>query len=113
MNDARNVPKVQPVSLSLELCYTLPMNDENQHIWRSWASRLRCWGIGGGTATLLEVAGPLTLLASQVVYLGQPLLGGWLSGGKLTALARMLEDPNKTQVFIHYLREAPDSEPGA
>jgi hypothetical protein len=53
------------------------------------------------------------LLAAQVVYLGQPLLSGWLPGSKLTALAGMLEDPTKTQVFIQYLREAPDSEPGA
>ena len=89
------------------------MNDENQHIWRGWANALRRWKIGGGTAALLEVTGPLTLLAAQAVYLGQPLLGGWLPGGKLTALAGMLEDPHKTQVFIQYLREAPDSEPGA
>lgn len=97
----------------MELCYTLSMNDEIQHTWRSWANALRHWGINGGAAALLEIAGPFTLLAAQAVYLGQPLLGGWLSKGKFTALAGMLEDPNKTQVFIKYLREAPNSEPGA
>jgi hypothetical protein len=97
----------------MELCYTLSMNDENQHIWHSWAKALHRWGIGGGTAVLLEVAGPLTLLAAQAVYLGQPLLNGWLPGSKMTALAGMLDDPKNTQVFIQYLREAPNSEPGA
>lgn len=97
----------------MELCYTLSMSNENQHIWRGWADVLRRWGINGGTAVLLEIAGPLTLLAAQAVYLGQPLLSGWMPGSKFSALAGMLEDPKKTQVFIQYLREAPDSEPGA
>ena len=97
----------------MELCYTLSMSNENQHIWRGWANALHRWGISGGTAVLLEITGPLNLLAAQVVYLGQPLLSGWLLSSKLTALAGMLEDPTKTQVFIQYLREAPDSEPGA
>jgi hypothetical protein len=89
------------------------MNDENQHIWRNWAKSLHRWGVGGGAAALLEVAGPLTILAAQAVHLGQPLLDGWLPGGKLTALAGMLDDPENTQVFIQYLREAPNSEHGA
>lgn len=89
------------------------MNVENQHIWRGWASALHRWGVGGGAAALLEVAGPLKLLAAQAVYLGQPLLDGWLPRRKLAALAGMLDDPENTQVFIQYLREAPDSEPGA
>ena len=89
------------------------MNDENQHIWHGWAKALHRWGISGGAAVLLEVTGPLNLLAAQAIYLGQPLLGGWLPGSKLTALARVLEDPKTTQVFIHYLREAPNSESGA
>jgi hypothetical protein len=41
------------------------------------------------------------------------LLNGWLPGSKMTALAGMLDDPKNTQVFIQYLREAPNSEPGA
>jgi len=89
------------------------MNDENQHIWRGWADALHRWGVGGGAAVLLEVAGPFTLLAAQAVHLGQPLLDGWLPRRKLTALAGMLDDPENTQVFIQYLREAPNSEPGA
>ena len=96
----------------LEMCYTLSMNDENQHIWRGWAEKLRRWGMGNGAAVLLEAAGPLTLLAAQAVYLGQPLLNGWLPGSGLKALAGMLEDPAKTQVFVQYLREAPNREPG-
>jgi hypothetical protein len=87
------------------------MNDENQHIWRGWAEMLHRWGVDGGTAALLEPAGPLNLLAAQVVYLGQPLLGGWLPGSGLKTLTGMLDDPVKTQEFIQLLREAPDREP--
>lgn len=94
----------------LELCYTLSMNDDNQHIWRGWADKLHRWGLNGGTAVLLEAAGPLTLLAAQAIYLGQPLLSGWLPGSGLKALAGMLEDPSKTQVFVQYLREVPKRE---
>jgi hypothetical protein len=89
------------------------MNDDNQHIWRDWAERLHRWGVSSGMAALLEAAGPLNLLAAQAVYLGQPLLSGWLPGSGLKALAGMLEDPSKTQAFVEYLREAPNREPGA
>ena len=88
------------------------MNDENQHIWRDWAARLHRWGLGDGMAALLEAAGPLTLLAAQAVYLGQPLIGGWLPGSRLQALAGILEDPAQTRGFVTLLREAPHREPG-
>jgi len=96
----------------MELCYTLSMIDEDQHVWCGWAAKLRRWGLGDGTATLLEAAGPLTLLAAQVVYLGQPLFSSWLPGSGLKALAGMLEDPTKTQGFVQLLRETPNREPG-
>ena len=88
------------------------MSEANQQLWHGWAARLNRRGLGKGAALLLEAAGPLNLLAAQAVYVGQPLLGGWLPGSGLKALAGMLEDPSKRQVFIQLLREAPDCEPG-
>ena len=56
-------------------------------------------------ASLLEVAGPITLLGAQVVYISQPFFSH--SGAKthLAALAELLEEPETTRSFIKFLRE--------
>jgi hypothetical protein len=80
--------------------------DEDQHIWRSWANFLQRWGVEQWVASVLEVAGPLSLLGAQAVYLGSPLLKNVLPATQLDALARMLENKNQTQAFVTCLREA-------
>jgi hypothetical protein len=94
----------------MELCYTLSMND-HQHIWRTWADSMRKLGINDFIAAILEAAGPLTILAAQFIYLGQPLVVHQRLYASLTAMAGMLEDTQETQAFICLLREESQREP--
>jgi len=80
--------------------------DEDQQIWRSWARFLQHWGLEQWVASILEVAGPLSVLGAQLVYLCSPLLKNTLPATQLDALARMLEDTGHTQAFVSCLREA-------
>lgn len=80
--------------------------DEDQQIWRSWASILQRWGLEQWAASILEAAGPLSVLGAQAVYLSAPLLKNILPTAQLGTLARTLEDANQTQAFISCLREA-------
>ncbi|MBN2146575.1 MAG: hypothetical protein JW726_04265 [Anaerolineales bacterium] len=79
---------------------------ENPHIWHVWAKNLHRWGMEDGAATLLDAAGPLTMLLAQFVYVGQPLLGRLVSPESIEALADMLEEPTQTKAFVETLREA-------
>jgi len=85
----------------------------NRQFWRGWAAALSRWGLQDAAASLLEAAGPVNLLAAQVLYLGQPLLGISHRQGGLGALVQLLEEPAQMREFIHLLREAPHCEPGA
>lgn len=86
------------------------MNDY-QPLWRKWAVSMRKLGINEFTATILEAAGPLSMLAAQFIYLGQPLVVHERLYASLTALASMLEDSQETQRFICLLREESLREP--
>jgi len=77
----------------------------DQHIWRTWAQVLHRWGMTEWVATLLEIAGPLTVIGAQAVYISQPLIGGVLPRGHLDTLARLLDDKTETRSFVSYLRE--------
>ena len=78
----------------------------DQHtIMQSWASRLQQWRVHQLAAALLEASGPLKLVGAQLVYLGQPILGGFVANEQLETLAEMLEEPAQTKLFIRYLRE--------
>jgi hypothetical protein len=79
--------------------------EANQHNWRIWAGNLHRWGIDGWMAAVLEAAGPLTVLGAQLVYIGKPLLQGFVPGDKLDSLALLLEDTTQTHAFIALLRE--------
>jgi hypothetical protein len=79
----------------------------DQHIWRTWITALRRWGLQDWVASFLEAAGPLAILGAQVVYVGQPLLDLALPDNHLEAAARLLEDATCTQAFVQMLREAP------
>jgi hypothetical protein len=79
--------------------------DSDQHIWQIWAHKLHQWGMEESVATLLESAGPLTILGAQAVYLAQPWISRFLPAGYLDALAGIFEDSTKTRAFTTVLRE--------
>jgi len=83
--------------------------DENQHIWISWARNLQRWGIKEGVASFLDMAGSLSVLFAQLIYLSQPMLSGAISSHSLHAIARVLENPADRREFVSFLREAPTS----
>ena len=79
--------------------------DSDPHIWQIWARKLHQWGVEESVATLLESAGPLTLLGAQAVYLVQPLIHRFVPAGYLDALVGIFEDSTKTRAFTTVLRE--------
>ena len=81
------------------------LQPDHQTIMRSWADRLQRWQVHQLAAALLEAGGPLNLVGAQLVYLGQPVLGGFFADDQLVTLAEMLEEPAQTKNFIRYLRE--------
>ena len=68
--------------------------------WSQWAETLRRFKMDGFAAWLLEAGAPLATIGAQVLYLGQPFVGG----GKFNALAHMLEEESETEAFVNYLR---------
>jgi hypothetical protein len=81
------------------------LQPEQQTILQGWANRLQQWRVHQLAAALLEASGPLKLVGAQLVYLGQPILGGFVANEQLNMLAEMLEEPTQTKMFIRYLRE--------
>jgi len=79
---------------------------EYQESWLYWARVLQRWGIKNGVATLLEIAGSLTMVMAQILYLFQPTLSGAVSSSSLRAIARILESPDDRLEFITFLRKA-------
>ncbi|TAK10655.1 MAG: hypothetical protein EPO32_14470 [Anaerolineae bacterium] len=73
-------------------------------IWLSWQEKISALNLSDVAAALLEAAGPLHLLGAQLVYLGEPLLGGLVPQDRLRALAHLLEDPQAAQDFARGLR---------
>ena len=58
-------------------------------------------------ASLLEVAGPITILGAQFVYIGQPFFSHSAAKNHLVALIELLEEPETTRSFVKFLREGP------
>jgi hypothetical protein len=79
--------------------------DTNHHIWRVWANALHRWGIQNLVASLLEAAGPFSLIGAQVIYVGQPILNGILPADHLRAMTHMLEDDSQRDEFVLLLLE--------
>jgi len=73
--------------------------------WEEWALNLQRWGLREIAASLLEAAGPLTILLAQAVYVGQPFLNGQLAGERLQSLAQLFENPAESRSFATFLRE--------
>lgn len=68
--------------------------------WSQWAETLRRFKMDGFASWLLDAGAPLAVIGAQALYLGQPFVGG----GKIEALAHMLEEESETQAFAYYLR---------
>ena len=68
--------------------------------WSTWAETLRRFKLDGLASWFLEAGSPLSMLGAQMLYIGQPFLGG----KQIKTLAHMLEDEQETQAFVHYLR---------
>ncbi|RMF50065.1 MAG: hypothetical protein D6755_01645 [Anaerolineae bacterium] len=72
-------------------------------IWERWKQTLRQWGGTQAAITVLEAFGPLTIVAAQFLYLGEPLFASrhrhWQS------LAHLLEDSEQQRAFIRFLQE--------
>ena len=86
------------------LCYTDHMQVDRT-LWSKWAHFLHHWGVDGIAAFLIDAGGPLTVLAAQVVYMGQPFLRQSVSEGHLQALVNLFEDQKEGQMFAAFLRE--------
>lgn len=87
----------QPYNFDVEAVHAR----DTRALWPAWAAALRRWGVDGAAAVLVESAGPLNVLLAQLLYLGQPLV----SGAKVAAVARLLDDPQQAAQFAAYLRE--------
>jgi hypothetical protein len=68
--------------------------------WSNWAEILRRFKMDGFVSWLLEAGSPLVGIGAQVLYVGQPFIGG----EKIHALAHMLEHETESQAFARYLR---------
>ncbi|MCC6148117.1 MAG: hypothetical protein IT308_11180 [Anaerolineaceae bacterium] len=76
----------------------------DQSLWIRWAQFLHRWNLEDSAALLLEAAGPLNFIAAQVLYAGEPLLGGMMQPGEWQAAAKMLEDRAASRSFVALLR---------
>lgn len=77
----------------------------DRSFWEEWALNLQRLGLREIAASLLDVAGPLTIFLAQAVYMGQPFLHGTLPGDRLQALAHLFENPDESRSFANFLRE--------
>jgi|SRR3990172_13046022 len=75
--------------------------DEAEGI-KTWARRLNNWGLASLASEFLESSGAFATLAAQSLYVCQPLLEPLLP---VRALAKLLEDPERTKAFIKILRK--------
>jgi hypothetical protein len=88
----------------LNLCYTDIMQTERS-LWQNWARFLQHWGIDGIAAYLMEAGGPLSILAAQAIYVGQPFLRQSMPEGHWLALADLFENHEEGHLFAAFLRE--------
>jgi len=85
------------------LCYTDSMRD-NSPYWDNWARILHDLGVTRLAASVLEGFGPLRLIAAQLIHAGSPILANPTNSNQWQALAAMLEDRNKSDQFISFLK---------
>lgn len=78
---------------------------DSKNTWSSWAQNLQRWGLREPVASLIEAAGSLSILAAQLVYVGQPFISRLMSPEHSAELASMLENGKERQSFVSFLRE--------
>jgi hypothetical protein len=78
---------------------------EERHIWQTWSRALKGWGMQAFAGWLLEATAPIHIIGAQLVYIGQPLLGLFISDEHTQSLARLLEQPESARALAHYLQE--------
>ncbi|MBN2045895.1 MAG: hypothetical protein JW757_12800 [Anaerolineales bacterium] len=81
------------------------LQPDTSQVMRLWAGRLQQWRVHQIAAVLLEAGGPLKIIGAQLVFVGQPLFSGLMSKDHLDLLAGILEEPEKTETFVQFLRE--------
>jgi hypothetical protein len=59
-----------------------------------WAQRLKRLGLADAAQTLLPILRPMGALASQMLWMGQPIASGLAAQGLVEELALLLEDPD-------------------
>ena len=69
--------------------------------WAKWSETLTRFHLKGLVGWLLEAGEPLTLVGAQLLYVGEPFIGG----NKVKALAAFLEDQEETRAFAAFLRK--------
>ncbi len=74
---------------------------KNREKWIETLYKLRLQNF---IATFLEALGPVSILGAQLVYLSQPILSPFFSPDHSRELAKILEDPAETALFIKALR---------
>jgi len=85
------------------LCYTNIMED-GRAFWSLWARKLQRLGIDQFAALLLDAAGPLKVLAAQLMVASSPFFASHNSQ-EWQALERLLEDPQESSSFASFLRQ--------
>jgi hypothetical protein len=58
-------------------------------------------------ASLLDGLGPLNFIGAQAVYLSQPMLNTFFPEDQVNAFADLLENPEETKAFTHFLCQEP------
>ena len=76
--------------------------------WLNWADFLRRYKLEKMTAWLLEAAGPLTIIGSQALYFGAPLIRTWLNESREKAFGELLENREEALAFAAFLRKDVD-----
>ncbi len=70
-------------------------------LWIKWAKTLSRLKIKSLAAWVLEAGEPWLFIGAQMLYVGQPFLGG----KRAEELARFLENENETRAFAAFLRK--------
>jgi hypothetical protein len=78
---------------------------EDRAFWPTWAQFLQDRGARELVASLLEGAGPLRIIVSQLMFAGRPFLGSGSTANQWQAFADLLDDQEKTTSFVSFLRE--------
>ncbi len=74
---------------------------------RTWAARLRRWGLDDLAPVFVEVLRPFGVIAGQVLTLASPLLTTFVGEDRLDQIVETLDDPDRLDQFLRNLdREA-------